>query len=343
VRFSLTLPRYFDPQATHPFERSYRVAQRVEELGYHAGYVGHHSFTPETRDPAAPFVFLAALAARTSRLRLGTGIYLAALHEPAATCEQVSMLDQLSGGRAVLGVGTGYRPYEFAGHHVGFDDRGERLDEILRVLRGAWESGRYHHDGPRYPMDDQTVYPMPIQRPHPPILVGGTSGAAIRRAARLGDGWFTLPMETLPVVASLVARYREECEAAGRVPYVCLMREAWTAPTAADVEAEWLERALAWHRYYWESGTRGDEADPVLQRVGAGERVDYATFAADRSIVGTPDQCVEHLLRWYEAVRFDEITLTFMSGPEPSEALERSVAGFATDVMPAFRAAVGAA
>lgn len=341
VRFSITLPRYLDPGAAHPFERTYAFARRAEELGYYAGYVGHHSFTPETRDPSAPFVLLAAIAARTTTLRLGTGIYLAALHEPAATCEQVSTLDQLSGGRAVLGVGAGYRPYEFDGHHVGFDDRGPRLDEALRVIRTAWTTGSYRHDGPHYPMPDVPLYPAPLQRPHPPILVGGTSPAAIRRAAQLGDGWFTLPMETLPVVQRLVASYRAQCAGAGRTPYVCLMREAWTAPTSAEVEGEWLDRALRFHRYYWEQGTKGDEHDPVLRRVGGGERVDYATFAADRSIVGTPEQCVDHLARWHEAIGFDEMVLTFLSGPEPSAELDRTVASFATEVIPAFRRRIG--
>ena len=141
VRFSTTLPRYLDPSATHPFEASYEYARLLDGLGYHAVYVGHHSFTPETRDPSAPFTFLAAVAARTERIRLGTGIYLGALHEPAATCEQVSTLDVISGGRAILGVGAGYRPYEFEGHHVPYAERGERLTEGLEVIRTAWLTG----------------------------------------------------------------------------------------------------------------------------------------------------------------------------------------------------------
>src|SRR5262245_33625638 len=96
--FSLTLPRYLQRGATDPYRRTYDFARTVEDLGYHGGFVGHHSFTPETKDPSAPFVLLSAIAARTERLRLGTGIFIAGLHHPVALCEQVSTLDQISNG-----------------------------------------------------------------------------------------------------------------------------------------------------------------------------------------------------------------------------------------------------
>ena len=338
MRFSLPLPRYIDPSHRDPLHHTYRIAQMVEELGFHAGYVGHHSFTPETRDPSAPFTLLSAIAARTERLRLGSGIFLAALHHPVETCEQVSTLDQISGGRAVLGVGVGYRPYEFEGHAVPFEQRGQRLNETLEILRQAWATGRYGYEGKLFSIPDLPVYPTAVQRPRPPILVGGTSRAAIQRAARLGDGWFTLPMETLPVVTSLAQQYRDACQAAGTRPYICLMREAWVAPTPAAVESEWLDGALAFHRYYWETGTRGDASDPILQRVGAGERVDYETFARDRAIAGTPGFCIEQLQRWHDAIGFDEICMIFLTGQHGGtrEQMEAAVKLFAAEVMPEF-------
>ena len=107
------LPRLIEPGSSKPYERMLRAAEMADTLGMHAGYIGHHSFTSETPDASAPFVVMGALAARTEKLRLGTGIYLAALHHPANVIEQVSQLDQVSGGRAILGVGVGYRPYEY--------------------------------------------------------------------------------------------------------------------------------------------------------------------------------------------------------------------------------------
>ncbi|MCP5182038.1 MAG: LLM class flavin-dependent oxidoreductase [Pseudomonadales bacterium] len=340
MRFSTSLPRFFDPVDRVPLRRSYRYAQLLEQLGFYAGYVGHHSFTPETGDPSAPFAYLSAIAAQTETLMLGSGIYLGTLHHAVAVCEQVSTLDQISGGRAILGLAAGYREYEFEGYGIPYHQRGERLNEIIEVCRKAWTTGRYDYHGRHFSIPDLPVHPMPRQQGGPRIMIGGTSKAAIERAARQGDGWFTLPMETLAVVERLASQYREACARYGRTPYICLLREVWVAPTVADVERDWLEGALGFHKYYWETGTQGDAHDPVLQRVGNGERVDYETFARDRAIAGTPDFCVEQLERWRDAIGFDEINLIAMTGQHGGNArvpLEAMFTLFAHEVMSRFR------
>ncbi len=335
MKFSLTLPRFYDQSDPVPLRHSYEYAQLVESLGYHTGYVGHHSFTPETGDPSAPFTFLAAIAARTEKIRLGTSIYLGALHHPISICEQASTLDQVSGGRCVLGLAVGYRLYEFEGFGLAYEQRGSRLDEIIEVLRNAWGTGRYQHSGKHFSIPDLPVFPLAVQKPRPPILIGGTSRAAIRRAARLGDGWLTLPMETMSVVAELADYYRSECALAGTKPYICLMREAWVAPTKKLVEDNWLEHALKFHRYYWEAGTKGDENDPVLQRVAAGEKVSQEELALDRCIAGTPGFCIEQINRWHDTVGFDELELMFLGGGDSREQglLEDTVRLFANEVI----------
>ena len=121
IAFNLTLPRYEDQGERDPFRQTYELARHVESVGFTGAFIGHHSFTPETKDPSAPFVLLAAIAARTEQLRLGTGVFLGALHHPITICEQVATLDQISGGRAVFGVGTGYRKYEFDAYGSPFE------------------------------------------------------------------------------------------------------------------------------------------------------------------------------------------------------------------------------
>ncbi|MGH1505854.1 MAG: LLM class flavin-dependent oxidoreductase [Acidimicrobiales bacterium] len=339
IEFSLTLPRFHDPDDSVPYRRSYEFARTVDQLGYHAGFIGHHSFSPEVMDEAAPFVFLSALGAHTERIRLGTGVYLAGLHHPANIIEQVSTLDRITGGRAILGVGTGYRPYEFETYGTDYKTRGKRLDETLAVVRKAWDTGSYEWDGDFFSFDDVPVFPPAVQRPNPPIYVGGTSNPAIRRAASLGDTWFTLPMETLSVVTELVGKYRAACEKAGTTPRICLMREAWVGENDAEVEAEWYPRALSFHRYYWEAGTKGDDHDPVLQRVAAGEDPPYQEFVRDRAFAGTPELVIEEIQRWHDAIGFDEVCCIFATGREATtqEALTRAVTLFADEVMPAFR------
>lgn len=341
MKFSSGVSIKYFPEYDKPMDRTYQQAEFLERLGFHGIYIGHHSFSPETGDSSAPLATLSAVAARTSRLRLGTGIYLAALHHPVNVCEQLSTLDQISGGRAMFGVAPGYRDYEYEGLGVPFAERGPRLNEAIRILKQAWATGRYGFEGDFYRIPDLTVHPGAVQDGGPPVLVGGTSRPALRRAAQLGDAWYSLPMETLPRVTELATLYREECRKAGREPRIVLMREAWAAPSKAEVEEQWLDRALGFHKHYWDAGTEGDVHDPVLQRVAAGERVDCETFARDRAIVGTPEFCIEELKRWHEAIGFDEINLMFLSNFHNPKSKSRGNARdairlFASEVMPAF-------
>ncbi len=338
IAFNLTLPRYEDQGERDPFRQTYELARHVESAGFNAAFIGHHSFTPETKDPSAPLMLLAAIAARTEQLRLGTGVFLGALHHPIAICEQVATLDQISGGRAVFGVGTGYRKYEFDAYGSPFEKRGRRLNETLEILRTTWTTGSFQHDGEFFHFDDVKLYPPCVQQPHPPIYVGGTSGAAIERAARLGDTWFTLPMETLDYVRTLAEQYRAACTRYGTTPRICLMREAWVAADDTAVEEEWFGRALSFHRYYWETGTRGDHDDPVLQRVGTGQPVTYQEFVKDRAFAGTPDLVIDEISRWHEAIEFDEACLIFATAQEAPDAptMMRTTEMFGREVMPAF-------
>ena len=116
------------------------------------------------------------------------------------------------------------------------------------------------------------------------------------------------------------------------------MREAWVAQDDAAIEAEWFGRALSFHRYYWETGTRGDQHDPVLQRVGTGQPVSYQEFAHDRAFVGTPDAVIEEIRRWHDAIEFDEACLIFATAREATDqaTLTRATALFANEVIPAF-------
>ena len=335
LRFSVALPRLVEPDVVQPYRQMFALARQIGKLGFDTAYLGHYSFTPETGDASAPFVLLGAIAAQTERLRLGTAIYLAGLHHPVSVIEQVNQLDQISGGRAVVGLGKGYRPYEYEGYGVDYCLRGALLTEMIEVIRRSWTTGRVTHSGELFDIPDLPVEPPCVQSPHPPILVGGTSRAALDRAASVGDGWISLPFETLGHTRRLVERYRKACEQSGREPYVCLMREAWIAPSTAEVERNWMGRALKFHRRYWAAGMRGDRDDPVLQRVASGKDVGYQKFAHDRAIAGTPDECIEAVRRWHEAIDFDERCLILV-GPRDPGTLRRTVDLFADEVMPAF-------
>jgi len=138
-----------------------------------------------------PLTALTYLAAVTDRVRLGTAICLVPQRNPVYTAKQVADLDVLSAGRAEFGIGIGWLKEEFDALNVPFAQRGRRTDEYLQVMKSLWTEETSSFAGELYQMPPCRMYPKPIQSPHPPILVGGESEAAMRRAARHGQGWFT--------------------------------------------------------------------------------------------------------------------------------------------------------
>jgi len=137
-----------------------------------------------------PLTALSYVAATTTTLRLGTGICLVGQRNPVYTAKQVADVDVLSGGRVDFGVGIGWLREEFDAVAMPFEHRGARSDEHLVVMKSLWTEETSSFDGRFYQLPECRMYPKPVQQPHPPIHVGGESDGALRRVARLGQGWF---------------------------------------------------------------------------------------------------------------------------------------------------------
>jgi probable F420-dependent oxidoreductase len=162
-----------------------------------------------------PFTTLSFLAACTETVRLGTAICLLAQRNPVYAAKEVATLDWLSKGRVDLGVGVGWQREEYEAIGVPWDRRGKRTEECVEVLRTLWCDPVSSYEGDFYSLPECTMYPKPVQDPHPPVHFGGESEAAIRRAARIGQGWHTfgrLPAD----VPAVIERLDQELGTAGR-------------------------------------------------------------------------------------------------------------------------------
>lgn len=146
---------------------------------------GHHAFDP--------FVALSSMAAVTSRIKLRTNLLVAGYRNPYLTARSIASLDVLSGGRAIIGMGAGYLRPEFEVLGGDFEHRGRLFDEAITAMTEAWSGESVHRHGGAFPADGHSMLPRPVQRPRPPIWIGGNSGAAKRRAALLADGWLPFP------------------------------------------------------------------------------------------------------------------------------------------------------
>ncbi len=198
-----------------------RVVLAAEEVGFESVWTGEHVALPIEGNPVAtpaetPFldsvVALTRVATLTRRLRLGTGILVLPHHNPILVAKTLASLDVLSGGRVIAGFAAGYAEPEFRALGVAFDRRGAITDEYLRAIRSLWTDAVPAFEGRHARFAGIRFEPKPVQRPHPPIVIGGTAPPALRRAAREGDGWygFALTVEkTAPIVAELMRLRRD--------------------------------------------------------------------------------------------------------------------------------------
>ncbi len=201
------------------------ATEEAERLGYESVWLPEHLVLPvqmsrsphpgDEHPPVPPttpvfdaFAYLGFLAARTRHVRLGTHVYNLGLRHPFIAARAVQTLDLLSGGRVEFGIGASWLEEEWRAIGLDFASRGRRVDESIEVCKRLWTEPEVAHDGEFFHFDAVAFEPKPLQQPWPPILVGGESGAALRRAARAGDGWIGMG-HTFESASGQIARLRE--------------------------------------------------------------------------------------------------------------------------------------
>jgi probable F420-dependent oxidoreductase len=212
----------------------------VEELGFDSLWVSDHIIVPEgesyiAEDMFEPLALLAWLAGRTERVLLGTSVLVLPYRDPVFLAKHLASIDVLSGGRLVVGVGVGWLEQEFGALGAPYADRGAMTDEYLSVLRNLWETDTSSFDGRWKQYAGMRMFPKrdASRTASIPLVVGGNTGSAIRRAARLGDGWHPINLDPAELAAG-VARYRAACDAAGRAPGPVILRCMPTGRTRPD-------------------------------------------------------------------------------------------------------------
>ena len=289
MKINVTLPFDQTEQADEFLtpEAVAQISRHVEKLGFNAGNVTDHPCpTARWRDAGGhdaqdPFVMLSMVAAHTTTLRLQTGILVATYRNPFITARAAATLDVFSRGRLTLGMGAGYMKGEYFALGVDFEQRNELFDEYLRAMKLAWTGEVFDFEGTGYSARGSRMRPAPMQKPHPPVYIGGNARRAIRRAVELGDGWnpfFTghAPSSTTRTGSmrgkeDLVAgiRYmREHCEKVGREepPVVFLASimepgESWNAQAVLDRIGEYKALGVAGAAAHFEGRTRGGWCD----------------------------------------------------------------------------------
>jgi F420-dependent oxidoreductase-like protein len=280
---------FTEPQQGADYQTLRAVALAAEELGFDAFFRSDHYLkmgeVSGLPGPTDSWATLAGLALETSRIRLGTLVSAATFRLPGPLAVTVAQVDQMSGGRVELGLGTGWYEAEHAAYGIPFPPLGERFDRLeeqLAIITGLWttpEGQAFSFAGAHYRVADSPGLPKPAQRPRPPVLIGGTG---IRRTPRLAARFadeFNVAFRSVRASAARFARVREACEAAGRYPASMTYSVAQTVCCGKD-DAEFRRRAAAIGREpadmreHGIAGTPGEVAAKIAEFAAIGaERV----------------------------------------------------------------------
>lgn len=210
-----------------------RIAETCDRSGFFYLAVSDHIAIPRSHAAAMSTVWydaiatLGFLAAATTRVRLLSYVWVAPYRHPLATAKAFATLDALSAGRVILGVGAGHLEAEFAALGVPFTGRGAALDEAIDLVRQAFLEEYPSHAGPRWPVQELGIRPRPVQQPRPPIWVGGSSRAALRRAAERGDGWLPQGVPEIGMAAAIDFIRTHRARTRGDAPIEIGMNAPW--------------------------------------------------------------------------------------------------------------------
>ena len=296
------------PGRRFPLEQVYeRAMQRIEIMdrsGYDAIWLAEHHFNSFSVCPSVHMMGT-HVAARTSNLRIGTAVTLAAFYHPLRIAEEIALLDVLSGGRVNWGAGRGFDPTEFRAFEVPAEESAERFREAVDVVLGAWREERFSHHGRYFDFEDVEVLPKPAQQPHPPVWVAATSESALDWAASRGLTIMMDPHSPHAEIARKREIYREKLEAhghdfAGReIPMARLLAVAETQQRAEET----ARSGAAWIVGAYMGQARGNLFDP--KAVGPVDRDPVERYLNGVAIYGTPESVVEQLQRLEEEMFLD--------------------------------------
>lgn len=303
-------------------------AEAADRLGFSAALTTEHKYSDEYF--GSPLHLSFAIAARTRNVKVGTAIAIAPLYNPVELAQDAAMLDQLSGGRAWLGLGVGYMPVDYSTVGVSWDDRAQRFDETVRILRAAHTNERFSFSDTVYSFDDVSVIPRPVRPEGVPLHLAAWTPGGLRRAGRLADGWITNALMSLDTMKAMADQYREAAAAGGRDPHVTSIRFCWPYRDREAALAKFGDTALAMARTLFDYGAITD-----LPGVTSSDQITLEEFVRDRFVFGTPEECVDTIGRFRDQAGVDDFLMIFRypTGPDNAAVLE-AMELFGTEVLP---------
>jgi luciferase family oxidoreductase group 1 len=320
------------------YGRAIELAQAAESLGFRNMWLAEHHFSTYGY-LSRPMQLATYIAAKTERLRVGTAVIVVPLHHPLVVAEEIATLDLLAGGRVDIGLGRGYQAYEFARLGLELDTARARWEESVDIIVTALQGEPFSYAGELFTIPETTIFPRPVQQPHPPIWVTAQSpesvAATVRRGFNLLTGGFGVPIERMAEFRTQFDCLVAELKPA-RVPEVGVQRAVYVTDSASDAraaaeEARWNMRVTLSLRNNYERVERGRAiAVPMPNEPDTDDLLDRFL------VIGTPETVIRQIRRLEEAVRINHFNCSFWFGDLDQPRVLKSMELFAREVMPAF-------
>ncbi len=319
------------------YARGLELAQAAESLGYHNVWLAEHHFSTYGY-LSRPLQLATYIAAKTTRLRVGTAVVVVPLHHPLVIAEEFATLDILSGGRLDIGLGRGYQRYEFERFGLQLDAGGERWEESIDILLKSFEGRPFSYEGKRFRIPETSLFPQPLQKPHPPVWVTAQSPysleAAVRRGFNVLTGGFGVPIERLAEFGQHLQRMFAETKPVEQ-PLVGVQRAVYVTKDPADAreaaeQARWNMRVTLSLRNNYERVENGN-AIPVPAKTEPG----IDELLERYLVIGTPDTCIRQIRRVRELAGASHFNCSFWFGELEQARVLNSMELFAQEVMPA--------
>jgi alkanesulfonate monooxygenase SsuD/methylene tetrahydromethanopterin reductase-like flavin-dependent oxidoreductase (luciferase family) len=321
------------------YARAVEHAQQAEELGFRNVWLAEHHFSTYGY-VGRPVQVATYLAARTSRIRVGTAVIVVPLHHPLVIAEEIAALDVLSGGRCDIGLGRGYQYYEFERLGLELESARARWDESIDIIVKALAGEPFTYHGSLFEIPETTVFPAPLQKPHPPMWVTAQSPASVEATVRRGfnllTGGFGVPVERMAEFRTLFDRLTAE-HPSDCVPDVGVQRAVYVTEDPEDARdaaehARWNMRVTLSLRNHYEQVDRGHAvAVPMPTKEPSTDEL-LERFV----VVGNPDTVIRQIQRIQELVGISHFNCSFWFGDLDQKRVLKSMELFAREVMPAF-------
>jgi alkanesulfonate monooxygenase SsuD/methylene tetrahydromethanopterin reductase-like flavin-dependent oxidoreductase (luciferase family) len=327
------------------FAESFTQVDAAERWGLDAMWLAEIHVAPERSVCAVPLTIASAIAARTNRIKIGTGVQVLPLCHPLRVGEEAATVDQISHGRLIFGVGRSGFPRTYEAYGIPYGESRERFAETLEILKRAWTEDPFSYSGKFYKFENVRLTPKPYQKPWPEIRVAANSPDTFPAIGKLGHGVFVaVRLGTLSELAPNIRAYREAYKAAGHSGEgkVFLRAPVYVAETAEQARSEPEDSIMYFYRYLGErledSATRAG-VRAIEDRAARGRRLQTITYdeaLRDKIIVGTPEQVTDRLMQLRGELGLDGILAEMNCGTKiPHQRVMKSLQLLCEKVKPA--------